>query len=338
VVIGGTLCLICAAFQFSNNLAVALAADAFFHKAAVPWIVVGFNAAVILFLFTARQIYSFLERAMKVMVGIIIVCFVFNLLAARPNVPEVLAGFVPSVPEGIELGLPQKADGVILDPLILVASLLGTTFSVAGAFFQGNLVRERNWTVKDYEGSVGDAIAGVCVLTGVSMIIMITAATVMTRGQPATDIGTLALSLRPLLGSTAYWVFCVGLVAVAMNPFLINAMIGGTILADGIGTEARMKDRWPRILTVIVMLLGMGVALLALGTGEKPINLIIFGQALTVLGNPLMAVTLLWLANRKDVMGDRCNGPIANTLGGLGLLVVVLMAIRVLWRIVLQVT
>jgi len=338
VVIGSTLCLICAAFQFSNNLAVALAAGAFFSKAAVPWIVVGFNGAVILFLFTARQIYTFLERAMKVMVGVIIVCFVFDLLAARPNVPEVLAGFVPSVPEGIELGLPQKADGVILDPLILVASLLGTTFSVAGAFFQGNLVRERNWTVKDYEGSVGDAIAGVCVLTGVSMIIMITAATVMTRGQPATDIGTLALSLRPLLGSTAYWVFCVGLVAVAMNPFLINAMIGGTILADGIGTEARMKDRWPRILTVIVMLLGMGVALLALGTGEKPINLIIFGQALTVLGNPLMAVTLLWLANRKDVMGDRCNGPIANTLGGLGLLVVVLMAIRVLWRIVLQVT
>ena len=120
--------------------------------------------------------------------------------------------------------------------MILVAGLLGTTFSVAGAFFQGNLVREKNWTVKDYEGSVGDAIAGVCVLTGVSMIIMITAGTVI-RGQPATDIGTLALSLKPLLGSTAYWVFCVGLVAVAMNPFLINAMIGGTILADGVGAR-----------------------------------------------------------------------------------------------------
>ena len=335
--IGITLCLICAAFQFSNNLAVALAAGAFFSEAAVPWIVIGFNVVVVIFLFTARQIYSVLERAMKVMVGVIIVCFVFNLLAAQPNVLEVLAGFVPSVPEGIELGLPRKADGAILDPMILVAGLLGTTFSVAGAFFQGNLVRERNWTVKDYEGSVGDAIAGVCVLTGVSMIIMITAGTVI-RGQPATDIGTLALALRPLLGSTAYWVFCVGLVAVAMNPFLINAMIGGTILADGGGAQARMSDRWPRILTVIVMVVGMGVALLALRTGEKPINLIIFGQALTVLGNPLMALTMLWLANRKDVMGDRRNGPIANVLGGVGLLVVVLMAIRVLWRIVLQFT
>ena len=80
------------------------------------------------------------------------------------------------------------------------------------------------------------------------------------------------------------------------------------------------------------------MALLALRTGEKPINLIIFGQALTVIGNPLMAITMLWLANREDVMGDRRNGWVANTLGGIGLLVVVLMAIRVLWRIVLQVT
>ena len=169
------------------------------------------------------------------------------------------------------------------------------------------------------------------------MIIMITAGTVI-RGQPATDIGTLALSLKPLLGSTAYWVFCIGLVAVAMNPFLINAMIGGTILADGAGASARMSDRWPRILTVVVMVVGMGVALLALRSGQKPINLIIFGQALTVLGNPLMAAAMLWLANRSDIMGDRRNGPIANILGGIGLLVVILMAARVLWRIVLQLT
>jgi len=336
-VIGTTLCLICAAFQFSNNLAVALAAGAFFPKQAVPGIVIGFNTAVIVFLFTARQIYSLLERAMKVMVGVILVCFVFNLIVAKPNLLELFSGFVPSIPDGIKLGLPEKADGAIRDPMILVASLLGTTFSVAGAFFQGNLVRERNWTVRDYEASVGDAIAGVCVLTGVSMVILITAGAVI-RGQPATDIGTLALSLKPLLGSTAYWVFCVGLVAVAMNPFLINAMIGGTILADGAGLPARMSNLWPRLLTVIVMLTGMVIALLALRTGEKPVNLIIFGQALTVLGNPLMAVAMLWLANRKDVMGDRRNGPVANILGSIGLLVVILMAIRVLWRIVLQVS
>lgn len=330
-VIGITLCLICAAFQFSNNLAVALAAEAFFPEGAVPWIVVGFNAAVILFLFTARQVYKVLERVMKVMVGVILVCFVFDLVAAGPNVADVAAGFVPHVPEKLKSAL---SDTGITNPVFLIAGLLGTTFSVAGAFFQGNLVRERNWTVKDYEGSLGDAIAGVCVLTGVSMVIMITAATAI-PGKPADNIGELALALKPLLGNTAYWVFCIGLVAVAMNPFLINAMIGGTILADGVGAPARMSDKWPRVLTVIVMAIGMVVALAAMTTDIKTINLIVFGQSVTVLGNPLMAITMLWLANRKDVMGDRRNGVIANFLGVVGLLVVVSLAVCVIWKIVL---
>ncbi|MCH5375639.1 MAG: divalent metal cation transporter, partial [Planctomycetes bacterium] len=143
---------------------------------------------------------------------------------------------------------------------------------------------------------------------------------------------------KPLLGGTAYWIFCIGLVAVAMNPFVINAMIGGTILADGVGANARINERWPRILTVIVMLVGMAVAMLALRTGEKPVNLIIFGQALTVLGNPLMAIAMIWLANRKDIMGDRRNGILSNILAVIGLVVVLLMAIRVLCRVVLQIT
>lgn len=330
-VIGTALCLICAAFQFSNNLAVALAAGAFFPEAAVPWIVVGFNVAVILFLFTARQVYKVLERVMKVMVGVILVCFVFDLIASKPDVGNVLAGFVPHVPDKLRTAL---SDTAITNPVFLIAGLLGTTFSVAGAFFQGNLVRERNWTVKDYEGSVGDAIAGVCVLTGVSMVIMITAATAI-PGKPADNIGELALALKPLLGNTAYWIFCIGLVAVAMNPFLINAMIGGTILADGAGAPARMNDFWPRVLTVIVMAVGMVVALLAMTTDVKTVNLIVFGQSITVLGNPLMAITMLWLANRKDVMGDRRNGVIANFLGVVGLAVVLSLAVCVVWKIVL---
>ena len=142
---------------------------------------------------------------------------------------------------------------------------------------------------------------------------MITTATVI-PGKQAEDIGVLAQALQPLLGSTAYIIFCVGLFAVAMNPFLINAMIGGSILADGLGKPAKLSDRWSRIFTVAVLLVGMIIAILALRTGQKPVNLIIFGAALTVIGNPLMAATILWLANRKDIMGERRNSLTLNIL------------------------
>jgi Mn2+/Fe2+ NRAMP family transporter len=59
---------------------------------------------------------------------------------------------------------------------------------------------------------------------------------------------------------------------------------------------------------------------------------------LTVLGNPLMAGTMLYLANRREVMGEHRNGWVLNTLGGLGFGLVLLMAMRVTWRLYLQLT
>ena len=99
--IGVILCLVCASFQFSNNVAVAIVAEQFVPKNVAPWLVVGFNGLIILFLFTARQIYKTLERVMKVMVGLILACFLFNLIVARPDLIEVLKGFIPHLPEGV---------------------------------------------------------------------------------------------------------------------------------------------------------------------------------------------------------------------------------------------
>ncbi|KPK35745.1 MAG: hypothetical protein AMJ65_17185 [Phycisphaerae bacterium SG8_4] len=269
------------------------------------------------------------------MVGVVLVIFVINLILAAPSLTGILKGLIPGIPEGISFELPHKVEGKIEDPLLLVASLLGTTFSVAAAFYQGNLVRERGWTIKDYSRGIGDSVAGVAVITTVSAVIMITTATVI-PGKQAENIGVLAQALQPLLGSTAYVIFCVGLFAVAMNPFLINAIIGGSILADGLGKPARLSDRLSRVFTVAVLLVGMVVAMLALRTGQKPVSLIIFGSALTVIGNPLMAATILWLANHKAIMGRHRNNVIQNVLGGFGLIVVVFMAVRVLILVVLK--
>ena len=349
-VIGINLCLICTAFQFSNNLAVAAAADALgvarlfgnpdemtegTRSLINSGVLLAFNAAIIALVFTLKQVYRTLERIMKVMVAVILICFFANLFLVRPDLLGLLKGLIPHLPEGVSVGLPSRGEVGIADPMLLIASLLGTTFSVAAALYQGNLVREKGWTIKDYDRGTGDAIAGVAVLTGVSAIIMMTSATVL-RGQPANDISVLATQLRPLLRTTAHALFCVGLLAVAMNPFVINAMIGGSILADGLGKPAGLSDRWSRRFTVVVLLVGMVVAMIVLHTPIKKVDAIIFGSALTVIGNPLMAVTMLWLANRKDVMGDRRNTLVLNILGGLGLLAVVFIAIRVLFLIVLK--
>lgn len=269
------------------------------------------------------------------MVAVILASFLFNLFVVKPDLGALFHGLIPSFPEGVSLGLPSRSGTGIVDPMLLVASLLGTTFSVAGAFYQGNLVREKGWTIADYRNGIGDSIAGVTVLTGISAIIMITGAAVL-QGQPAGDIGALALQLKPLLGPATHILFCVGLLAVAMNPFVINAMIGGSILADGLGKPAKLSDRWSRWFTVLVLLVGMGMAMIVLHTPIKKVDAIVFGQALTVTGNPLMALAILWLANQKDIMGEKRNTLILNILGGVGFAVVLFMALRVLYILILK--
>lgn len=349
-VIGITLCLICSSFQFANNLAVAAAVDALgvsrlfgdpqqmaeqTRSLINSGVLLTFNALIIVLVFSLKQVYHALERIMKIMVAVILISFLANLFLVRPEVGEVLRSLIPNLPEGLSIGLPRRGESGVTDPMLLIASLLGTTFSVAAALYQGNLVREKGWTIKDYDRGIGDSIAGVAVLTGVSAIIMMTSGTVL-RGQPANDISVLATQLRPLLHAATHVLFCVGLLAVAMNPFVINAMIGGSILADGIGKPAGLSSRWSRIFTVLVLLVGMAVAMIVLHTPVKKVDAIIFGQAFTVVGNPLMAVTILWLANRKDIMGARRNKLIHNIFGGIGLLLVVFMAIRVLCNIVIK--
>lgn len=70
----------------------------------------------------------------------------------------------------------------------------------------------------------------------------------------------------------------------------------------------------------------MSVALYVVQTGVKPVPAIVAAQAVTVIAAPLMAGTILWLSNRKDVMGEYTTGLGVNIVAGIGFLVLLAMA------------
>ena len=73
-------------------------------------------------------------------------------------------------------------------------------------------------------------------------------------------------------------------------------------------------------------MIGMGVAMYVIKTGIKPMTAIVMAQAVTVIVAPLLAAVLLWLCNRKDIMGEDRNGLLINTLGGVGFMLLLIMA------------
>jgi Mn2+/Fe2+ NRAMP family transporter len=62
-----------------------------------------------------------------------------------------------------------------------------------------------------------------------------------------------------------------------------------------------------------------GTIFAALGT--KPLSAILFAQVANGFLLPIVAIFLLVVMNRRELLGEYCNGPLANALGALVVLV-----------------
>ena len=307
VLIGLSVFFIASAFQFGNNLGVHTAFNAYIE---FDYIVIIFNTAAIAFLFLFKNLYKALEKLMMGFVGLMLLAFAANLIFAQPNLVEWAKGFAP--------GGQTKVD-------ITVLGLVGTTFVIAAAYFQIYLVRQKGIEREDLPASLVDSRVGACLMALITLMIMGTAASVL-RGQELAGAGEVAKQLEPLFGSWGKGLFCLGLFSAAYSSFLINSMIGGFVLSDGLGLGSDPDEKWTRYMTTVVLLTGMGVALYVINTGTKPVAAIVMAQAVTVIAGPLMAGVLLWLCNRKDLMGEDRNSPLMNALGGVGFVLLLSMA------------
>ena len=339
---GGTIFLIAACFQFGNNLGILAAVEPFLddHPETFKWlgagIIVSLNVVVIVAVYKLRALYQSVETAMKVMVGLMLLAFAGNLLFAQPDVRALLAGLIPSIPSEEDLVTkldPTKATHVV-DQLAPVIALFATTFSIGGAFYQSYLVRQKGWTREHLREGFIDSTVGILVLGGMTLMIMVTAAAVLhgkdVELRSAADV---ARQLEPLFGTGAKALFCLGILAGALSSFLVNAMTGGSLLADGLGVGRYLDDLAVKHFTTVGLLMGMVVALYTLLAGERPVDLIILAQTLTILGLPLVAGAMLYLATRADLREQKAIPNWMVLVAWVSFIVVVLLAIRTAVRI-----
>lgn len=323
-VIGISVFLVVACFQFSNNLGV-LAAIEPLAGASQWWqtaVLFGLNGAIIAALLGLRRLYVPVERLMMALVLVMLVAFAGNLFFAQPSLWAVVQGFVPR--------LPRTDDSAGLATLLPLIAMIGTTFSVAGAFYQSYLVREKGLTVDETNESLIDSIAGISVLGVVSLMIMVTSAAVLHGKVEPSELNSaadVAQQLKPLFGRGAEILFCLGIFAGAFSSFLVNAMIGGAMLSDGLGLGGKMDDRWPRIFTVCALLAGMVVALVVTLSGQKPVAQIMVAQSIVVLGFPLMAAAMVYLGLCRGADGRRAAPRWLVAVGAVGMIVTLLVAV-----------
>lgn len=292
-VIGIAFFLIVTGFQSSNNMAVIAGIEPLLgggqklSGGIIVAILVVVNLIIIGVLYLAKNLYGQVERIMKAMVLIMIGAFLINLFFAKPSPTGIAAGLVPDISPFFER-----------EQLLVLMGLIGTTFSVAGAFYQGYLVREKGWKANDVEKGFFDSAFGMCVLVGVTSVIMITsAATFHGKVSPGelSDAGKMSSQLKTAFGAAASWIFCFGFLAGAFSSFLVNAMLGGHVFADGSGLGDSLGSRAARNLTTLALLVGMAIGIASLVGGFDRTSTIVMAQASTVIGGPAVVAGLLYL-------------------------------------------
>lgn len=323
IVVGLILFLVVALFQSSNNLAMVAGLSPLIEmmsggERVGPQgqliLLLLFNGVLIGVLYLMRELYRSVEKLMKFLIGVMVVAFLFNFLV------------VYLTPRTFEFVAPK-------DPgdLFALIGLIGTTFSVGGAFYQSYLVKEKGWGISDARRGLTDTVVSISVLGLVTVVIMLTSMRVF-YGRPdqpeLTSVDQVARQLEPLFGSWATVIFSLGIVAAAFSSFLVNAMIGGTVMSDSLGRGSRLGKGWPIHLTTVALLTGMGVAMLSLTQSGSTVTLITIAQALTVVGNPALGASLLYLGTRPELSGPRRIPRWILTLATLGFVISCVVAVR----------
>jgi manganese transport protein len=308
VTIGTAAFLASLSFQFGNNFGIGIGMQGITGIDERVWPLI-FTPLALLLMFGSRNLYIILEKLMMALVLIMIISFFINLILTSPEIVPLAKGFVPHSVERDQLGI--------------LAALLGTSFSLAGALYHSYLAQDKGWKKENLKGSLRDTYFGIIMLASITAVIIITSASSLhPLGIRVTSAADMALQLESLFGPYAKVIFSVGLCAAAFSSLMVNAIIGGGLMSDGLGLGRSMNEKMPKIFSMIILITGMLVAVFLRG---NVIYALIMAQASSILAVPLIGLGLFLVANSKEIMGKYRNNPRQNVVALTGLFSISLM-------------
>ena len=276
-----------------------------------PWWAVLYALTIALTLI--RGGYRWFENICKGLVGFVICCFIIIAIQADINFVAVLRGIIPSMPGGI-------------DSALMIAAIMGGAVHITIIGMHTYNTNARKWKKKDLSLARFDNALSMGFAFGIySLAIFLVAASVLhpkgIKIKLATDA---ALSLGPLLGNKAMVIFLLGLWAATLSTISPTFLAGAYFISDKMKWENNPENRKFHIVII-------GGALLSVfGPFIKGSFFLLLPLmlALGLCGTPLIIAIILYLLNKREVVGEYGNSLVLNILGIMTLLVTSLVAVR----------
>ena len=259
--------------------------------------------------------YKLLERALVSLVIIMSLAFIVTSILTKPDVGAMLSGlFVPKITD---------------DNLLTIVGLIGTTVVPYNLFLHASLVKEK-WgsSPQDLAFAKKDTIISVAFGGLVSMAILVSAAAAGIGS--VSNAGDLAKGLEPLFGSFAKYFLSIGMFSAGITS-AITAPLAAAYVANGcLGWDGNLKSGKFRVVWGFVLL--MGVVFSSLGL--KPIEIIKFAQVANGAALPIIVGIILWIMNKRSVLGESRNSSLQNILGGIIFVVTIVLGLKSIIQVI----
>lgn len=254
----------------------------------------------------------------RILIGLVIVmslAFIVSAILVRPDLSTFAAGLVPSIPDGAQL---------------TVIALIGTTIVPYNLFLHAAAAKRR-WREGDsLDAARRDSAISIGLGGLVSILILSTAAgSLFVAGLDVSNARDMAIALEPAFGPAARYLVGIGLFAAGLTSAITAPMATAYALTEMFpaNTDAAQTNRF-RVVALSIVAIGASISLL----GIDAVSLIVTAQAANGLLLPVIAFFLLFVMNRKSLLGESTNGLAANIAGGLVILITLMIGLRGIWR------
>lgn len=272
-------------------------------------IVIGVVAFILLFLGN----YKILERSLVVLVLIMSFSFLLTAIITKPSIDLILRGmFRPSIPKG---------------SLLTIIGLIGTTVVPYNLFLHASLVKERWKEKSDLKLARRDTFISILLGGFVSMAVIIAATSI--QGNEIKNALDLAKGLEPLYGNFAKYFLGIGMFAAGITSAITAPLAASYVANSCFGWKADLKNTKFRIVWMVILIMGVTFSSLKI----NPIEIIKFAQIANGILLPFIALFLLWVVNKTNVLGAYKNKVYQNVISIVIILITIILGLKSILKV-----
>ncbi len=266
--------------------------------------------------------FRLLEAMVIALVFIVGICFLFELMLSRPDVPAVMRGFIP----GTEIATNR-------DMLYIAIGILGATVMPHNLYLHSSIVQTRKYeeTSEGKREAVRYAFADSTIALTFALainaaILIVAGATFHTSGHSGVaEIQDAWKLLTPLLGAGASTVFALALLASGQNSTLTGTL-AGQIVMEGF-LNLRLQPWVRRLITRSIAIVPAVVVSILYGAHGTS-RLLVLSQVILSLQLSFAVFPLVMFTSDRAKMGEFVN---ARWLTALAWTVALVIAVLNAW-------